>query len=431
MTIQVRDESHDRSLKQIYYPEDKLPVVKLIPMGIQHVIAMFGGTVLAPILMGFDPQITLFFSGIGTLLFILITGFKISSYLGSSFAFIGPILAVTGGNASKIPYALCGIAGAAVLYALAAIATMRWGPSWIDRLMPPLVTGSVVAIIGLNLAGTVVSDAINNDLTIKTGSDWTRLMIAAVTFLTAVLVSMRLRGFLQMLPILIGVIVGCAVAAACGMLDPQSIARVKGAPWIGLPPFQTPAFSWGALVTIAPVFVVLVAENKGHIAAISSYMGRDLNPYLGRAYLGDALATLVSSFGGGTPQTTYAENMGVMAMTGVFSTYNFFAAALIALLLGLSPKFGAFIQTIPNPVLGGITLLIYGIITLMGVRIWMDAKVDFTRHKNLAIAGASLIVATGLGTKGLTVEGMNIPGIALGTVLALVLNWILSLGDQK
>jgi xanthine/uracil permease len=176
---------------------------------------------------------------------------------------------------------------------------------------------------------------------------------------------------------------------------------------------------------------VLVAENKGHIAAISSYMGRDLNPYLGRAYLGDAIATLVSSLGGGTPQTTYAENMGVMAMTRVFSTYNFITAALLALLLGLCPKFGALIQTIPTPVLGGITLLLYGVIALMGIRIWMDAHVDFTRPRNLAVAGASLIVATGLGTKGLTVAGMNIAGIPLGTVLALVLNWLLSIGDRE
>src|SRR5437773_1799014 len=332
--MQVTHEYPRKSPHRIYYPEDRLPLVKLIPMGIQHVIAMFGGTVLASILMGFDPRVTLFFSGIGTLLVLFITGLRVPSYLGSSFAFIGPILAITGGNASRIPYALCGVAGAAVLYAVAAVATMRWGPSWIDRLMPPIVTGSVVAIIGLNLAGTAV-------------------------------------------------------------------------------------------------FVVLVAENKGHIAAISDYMGRDLNPYLGRAYLGDALATLVSSLGGGTPQTTYAENMGVMAMTGVFSTHNFIAAAVIALLLGLCPKFGALIQAIPNPVLGGITLLLYGIIALMGIRIWMDAKVDFTRHKNLAVAGAPLIVATGLGVKGLTVAGMNIAGIALGTVLALVLNWLLSIADRE
>ena len=429
--MQVRQEDLRESVNRIYYPEERLPLLKLIPMGIQQVLAMFGGTVLAPVLMGFDPQITLFFSGIGTLLFIFITGLKVPSYLGSSFAFIGPVLAITSGDPSRIPYALFGIASAAVLYAGAALATMAWGPSWIDRLMPPLVTGSVVAIIGFNLAGAAVSDAVNTDLAIHTGSDWARLMIAAATFLTGALVSIRLRGFLQMVPILLGVIVGCAVAAVCGMFDPHRIAQVKTAPWIGLPPFQTPAFSWGALLTVAPVFIVLVAENKGHIAAISSYMGRDLNPYLGRAYLGDALATLISSLGGGTPQTTYAENIGVMAMTGVFSTYNFIAAAMIALLLGLCPKFAALIQAIPNPVLGGITLLLYGIIALMGIRIWMDARVDFSHHKNLAVAGASLIVATGLGTKGLTVAGMNLAGIPLGTVLALVLNWLFSIGERK
>src|SRR5215469_483636 len=214
--MQVRQEDLRESVNRIYYPEERLPLLKLLPMGIQQVLAMFGGTVLAPVLMGFDPQITLFFSGIGTLLFIFITGFKVPSYLGSSFAFIGPILAVTGGNASRIPYALWGIAGAAVFYAVAAVATMRWGPSWIDRLMPPIVTGSVVAIIGLNLAGAAVSDAVNNDLAINSASDWRRLLIAAVTFLTAALVSIRLRGFLQLVPILIGVIVGCAAAATFG-----------------------------------------------------------------------------------------------------------------------------------------------------------------------------------------------------------------------
>jgi putative pyrimidine permease RutG len=260
-----------------------------------------------------------------------------------------------------------------------------------------------------------VSDAINKELSINTNADWMALTIAVVTFLTAGLVSIRLRGFLQMVPILIGVIVGCALAAVLGLLDPKSVARIESAGWIGLPPFQSPAFSICALAAIAPVFIVLVAENKGHLDAISGYMGRDFNPYLGRAYLGDAIATLVSSLGGGTPQTTYAENMGVMAMTRVFSAYNFIAAAGIALLLGLCPKFGAMIQAILSPVLGGITLLLYGIIALMGVRIWMDAKVDFSRHKNLAVAGASIIAGTGLGVKGLTVAGMNVAGIALGS----------------
>jgi uracil-xanthine permease len=415
----------------IVYPEDRLPLHRLIPLGLQHILAMFGATVLAPILMGFNPQVALFFSGIGTLIFILITGFKVPSYLGSSFAFIGPVLAVTGGNAAKIPYALCGIAGAAALYGIAALVTIRWGSAWIDRLMPPVVTGSVVALIGLNLASSAVADATNAKLTIATSADAVRLAIAAVTFLTAALVAIHLRGFLRLLPILIGVVAGYVFSALCGVIEAPAIARIQSAAWFGLPPFQTPAFSAKALLAIAPIFVVLVAENKGHLAAISGYMGRDLNPYLGRAYLGDAVATLVSAFGGGTPQTTYAENMGVMAITGIYSTSNFVMAAAIAILLGLSPKFGALIQSIPNPVLGGVTLILYGLIALMGVRIWMQANVDFSDHRNLVVAGASIIAATGLGVSGLSVLGVNIGGIAVGTLLALVLNLILSIGDRS
>ena len=418
-------------MQKIYYPEDRIPFSRLLPMGMQHVVAMFGATVLAPILMGFDPQAALFFSGVGTLIFLVLTRFKVPSYLGSSFSFIGPVLAVTGGDAAKVPFALCGIAGAAVLYGVAALVTLRWGSRWIDRLMPPVVTGAVVALIGLNLATSALSNSLNPELTIATRADVIRATIAAATFLTAALVAIHLRGFLRLLPILIGAVTGYALAAALGVLDPRSLARISGAAWVGLPHFQTPAFSANALLVICPIFVVLVAENKGHIAAISGYMGRDLNPYLGRAYLGDAIATFVSAMGGGTPQTTYAENMGVMAITRVFSTYNFVMAAGIAILLGLCPKFGALIQSIPNAVLGGITLILYGLIVLMGVRIWIDSKVDFSDHKNLVVAGASIVAATGLGLKGLTVGGMNIAGIAFGTVLALLLNGLLSIGSAS
>jgi putative pyrimidine permease RutG len=415
---------------EIYYPEDKIPFVRLVPMGLQHVVAMFGATVLAPLLMGFNPQIALFFSGIGTLVFIVATGLKVPSYLGSSFAFIGPVLAVTGGDALKVPYALCGIAGAAGLYLVAALITMRWGSGWIDWLMPPIVTGSVVALIGLNLASSAVTNAINANLTVSSAADLPYLVVAAMTFLTAALIPLHVKGFLRLLPILSGVVAGYLLAAILGVLEPGSVAHIRDAAWIGLPPFQAPAFSLHALLVIAPMFIVLVAENKGHIAAISSYMGRDLNPQLGRAYLGDALATLLSSLGGGTPQTTYAENMGVMAITRVFSTYNFIMAASVAILLGLCPKFGALIQTIPKPVLGGISLILYGLIALMGVRIWIDAKVDFADPHNLVVAGASLIVATGLGVKGLTIAGINIAGIAFGTLLAVLLNTGLSIGRR-
>jgi uracil-xanthine permease len=395
-------------------------------MGAQHVVAMFGATVLAPVVMGFDPQTAIFFSGIGTLIFIFATKMKVPSYLGSSFSFIGPVLAVTGGHAENIPYALSGIAGAALLYALAAWYTMRRGPEWIDKLMPPVVTGAVVAIIGLNLAGSAVQNAIDGTLSIATSKDWADVCVAAITFFAAAGAAIYLRGIMRLLPILFGVITGYIAALVFGAVDPHAAAKICSAAWFGLPHFQTPRISIGAITAIAPIFVVLVAENKGHIAAISGYLGRDLSPSLGRAYLGDALATFVSALGGGTPQTTYAENMGVMAITGVFSVCNFMMAACMALALSLCPKFGALVQSIPLPVLGGITLMLYGLITLMGVKIWLDAKVDFCDHKNLVTAGTSLIAATGVGVAGVTVGAVNISGIVLGTVLAIVLNWLLS-----
>ena len=348
---------------RIYYPEDRLPLSRLLPMGLQHVVAMFGATVLAPILMGFNPQVALFFSGVGTLIFLFVTRFKVPSYLGSSFAFIGPVLAVTLGEPARIPYALCGIVGASILYAAAALWTLRRGSAWIDRLMPPVVTGTVVAIIGLNLSSSAVANALNADFAVRTSGDLLRLGVAAATFMTAAAVSIYARGFLRLLPILTGVLAGYSLAAAAGALDPAALAAIRDAAWFGLPPFQSPKFSLDALLVISPIFIVLVAENKGHIEAISGFMKRDLNPHLGRAYLGDSIATFVSAMGGGTPQTTYAENMGVMAITRVFSSWNFVVAACIALLLGLCPKFGAVIQSIPAPVLGGVTLILYGLIS--------------------------------------------------------------------
>ncbi len=414
----------------VYYPEDKLPLLRLLPMGLQHVVAMFGATVLAPLLMGFDPQVAVFFSGVGTLIFVCFTSCRVPSYLGSSFAFIGPVVAVTGHDPAKIPLALCGIAAAAVLYAGAAVITMRWGPRWIDRLMPPVVTGSVVALIGLNLASSAIVNALNERLVLAGAADLANLTIAGVTFLTAALVAVYLRGFARLLPILIGVLVGYAMVALTGHLDATALEKVRSASWLGLPGFSTPRFDIGAILVIAPVFVVLVAENKGHIAAISGYMNRDLSPMLGRAYLGDALATLVSALGGGTPQTTYAENMGVMAITRVFSVYCFIVAAVVATVLGICPKFGAVIQSIPNPVLGGVSLILYGLIALMGVKIWLDARVDLSDQRNLVVAGASIIVATGLGVKGVTIGNLNLAGIAVGTILAIVLNLLLSLRSE-
>lgn len=408
----------------LIYPEDKLPIAKLIPLGMQHVVAMFGATVLAPIIMGFNPQVALFFSGIGTLIFIFITKGKVPSYLGSSFSFIGPVLAITAGQNDRIPFALFGIAIAALVYMAAAAATMKWGSRWIDRLMPPIVTGTVVALIGLNLASSSLVHIFGEKLQIVTKAQTLNAIVALITFLSAALSAIYLRGFLRLIPILIGVIIGYLAALAFGLIDPNASAHIAKAPWIGLPPFALPKPSLSASFMILPIVLVLLAENKGHIAAIGSYLNRDLSPYLGRAYLGDALATFVSAIGGGTPQTTYAENMGVMAITRVFATQNFFVAAIIAILLGICPKFGALVQSIPIPVLGGVTLILYGLITLMGIKLWIDEKIDFSKQHNLLTAGVPIIVATGIGVKGLTIGSVNVAGIALGTLLALVLHLI-------
>lgn len=414
----------------IYYPEDKIETAKLIPLGLQHVIAMFGATVLAPVLMGFNAQTAVFFSGIGTLLFLVITRFKVPSYLGSSFSYIGPVLAVTGGNPANIPNALFGIAASAMCYLGAAVYTIKKGSAWIERLMPPLVTGSVVAIIGLNLAPGAVNEAMSGSLTLATARDWLNFSVAAITFVAAGVTSIYARGMLKLVPILTGVIVGYAAAWFAGLLSPEAVAAIGSAAWFGLPHFVAPRPDWGAALVIAPLFVVLVAENKGHIDAISSYMKRDLSPNLGRAYMGDAAATFLSAMGGGTPQTTYAENMSVMAITGVFATRMFAVAAGFAVLLGLCPKFGAVTHSIPLPVIGGVSVMLCGLITLMGVKIWIDNRLDLCSSRNLIVAGSTLMIATGLGVKGLTLGTLNIAGIAFGTVFAVVMNWALSPGRR-
>src|SRR5690606_6471065 len=299
--------------------------------GFQHVLAMFGATVVAPLIMGFDPNLAIFFSGIGTLIFFIIVGGRIPSYLGSSFAFIGPVGAVVGGaagsegfNASLIPAALGGIVISGLIYALLGVAVHLSGSGWIDALMPPLVTGAVVAIIGLNLAGAARDMAAADPA------------IAIVTILAIFVIGLYTTGILSRLPILLGTIVGYVVAAVVGGNTIAGITfqgvnwqPVADAPWFGMPKFVSPTFEWTAISLIAPVAVVLVAENTGHIKAVSAMTNRNLMPYLGRGFIGDGVATMVSGFGGGTGVTTYAENIGVMAVTRVYSTLAFVVAAFV------------------------------------------------------------------------------------------------------
>ena len=364
----------------VVFPEQALPTGRTVGLGLQHVIAMFGATVLAPFLMGFDPNLAVFFSGIGTLIFMLVVRGRIPSYLGSSFAFIGPVIAAKANGG--VPAALGGIAAAAVIYfVIGLLAKTRMGTRVIATLMPPPVTAAVIAIIGIGLAPVAWGSASQN---------WT---LALITLSVAIFVAVGTRGFTKLIPILIAVVVGYVVAALMGKVD---FSAVAAAPWIGLPHFVTPTFSLQSISIIAPVVVMLVAENIGHVKAISAYMDRDLTPEVGNAFMGDAIATFVSALGGGTGQTTYAENIGVMSITKVYSIRPLQVAAVTAILLGLVPKFGTLIQSIPIPVMGGITLVLFGMIAGASTKVISSATEDWGALENFGVYGISITVCAAL-----------------------------------
>ncbi|MFS2102638.1 solute carrier family 23 protein [Variovorax sp. Varisp85] len=375
-------------------PDERLPWLQTGAMGVQHVIAMFGATVLAPILMGFNPNIAILMSGIGTLIFYFVTGGKVPSYLGSSFAFIGVVIAASGyagkGPNANIAVALGGIVACGVVYILIGALVQAIGTGWIERVMPPVVTGAVVAVIGLNLASVPIKNMAASNF-----DSW----MQAVTFLCVGLVAVFTRGMLQRLLILVGLVLATIVYAMLtnilGMGKPVDLSGIASAAWFGLPTFTAPVFTANAMLLIAPVAIILVAENLGHLKAVTAMTGRNLDPYMGRAFIGDGIATVVSGAAGGTGVTTYAENIGVMAATRIYSTAVFVVAALIALVLGFSPKFGALIQAIPLPVMGGVSIVVFGLIAIAGAKIWVDNKVDFSQNRNLIVAAITLIIGTG------------------------------------
>ncbi|BEP46489.1 MULTISPECIES: solute carrier family 23 protein [Variovorax] len=403
---------------RVVAPDERLPWLQTGAMGVQHVIAMFGATVLAPILMGFNPNIAILMSGIGTLIFFLVTGGKVPSYLGSSFAFIGVVIAASGyagkGPNANIAVALGGIVACGVVYILIGALVQAIGTGWIERFMPPVVTGAVVAVIGLNLAGVPIKNMAASNF-----DSW----MQAVTFLCVGLVAVFTRGMLQRLLILIGLILATAVYALLtnllGMGKPVDLSGIANAAWFGMPTFTAPVFTTNAMLLIAPVAIILVAENLGHLKAVTAMTGRNLDPYIGRAFIGDGIATVVSGASGGTGVTTYAENIGVMAATRIYSTAVFVVAALIALVLGFSPKFGALIQAIPLPVMGGVSIVVFGLIAIAGAKIWVDNKVDFSQNKNLIVAAITLIIGTGDFT--LKFGDFALGGIGTATFGAIIL----------
>jgi uracil-xanthine permease len=404
-------------------PDERLPWPQTFAMGAQHVVAMFGATVLAPLLMGFDPNVAILMSGVGTLLFFVVVGGRVPSYLGSSFAFIGVVIAATGytgtGPNPDLGSALGGIVACGVVYTIIGLIVMAIGTNWIERLMPPVVTGSVVAVIGLNLAPIAVKSATSTPF-----DGW----MALFTVLSVSVVAVYARGMMQRLLILVGLAAAYAaylvLANGLGFGKPVDFSGVASAPWLGFPAIAAPNFRRpDAIALIAPIAIILVAENLGHLKAVAAMTGRSMDPYMGRAFVGDGLATIAAGYAGGTGVTTYAENIGVMAVTKIYSTLVFVVAGAIAIVLGFSPKFGALIGTIPPAVLGGVSIVVFGLIAIAGAKIWVDNRVDFSRNRNLVIAAVTLVL--GAGDFALTFRGFTLGGIGTATFGAILMNLLL------
>lgn len=409
-------------------PDERLSWPQTAALGLQHVIAMFGATVLAPLLMGFDPNVAVLMSGVGTLLFFFLVKGQVPSYLGSSFAFIGVVIAATGYGGSgpnpNLAVALGGIIACGLLYTVIGLVVSATGSGWVERLMPPVVTGAVVAVIGLNLAAIPIKNMAPTSF-----DAW----MQAVTFVSVALVAVYSRGMLQRLLILAGLIQASLIYAlltnGLGLGKPIDLSGLATAPWFGLPRFTAPRFDPQAMLMIAPVAFILVAENLGHIKAVAAMTGRDLSPWLGRAFVGDGVATMISGASGGTGVTTYAENIGVMAATRIYSTAVFVIAALMALLLGFSPKFGALIQAIPLAVMGGVSIVVFGLIAVAGARIWVDNQVDFRDPRNLMVAAITLVLGTGDFT--LKLGEFSMGGIGTATFGAILLHAVLARSRQR
>ena len=385
---------------EVVGPRERLTWPRTIGIGLQHIAAMFGATFLVPILTGFPPSTTLLFSGLGTLIFVAVTKNRVPSYLGSSFAFIAPVLAA---KSESISVALGGIVVAGILLFLVGLLVQAAGVRWIELLLPPVVTGTIVAVIGLNLAGVAKM------------SITAQPMVGVVTLASILLITVLFRGFIARLAIVLGLVIGYVFAMTQGLVDTSG---VEAAAWIGLPELQAPTFQASAIVLFIPVVLVLIAENVGHVKAVATMTGEDLDDVMGRALMADGLATTLAGAGGGSGTTTYAENIGVMAASRVYSTLAYIVAGVGAIVLSMSPKLGALLSSVPAGVLGGAGIALYGMIGVLGARIWIESKVNFADPVNLLIAATALVI--GIADITFTSGDYTFNGIVLSTLVAVV-----------
>lgn len=403
--------------------DDRVPPARAIPLGIQHMMSMFGSTVLVPVLTGLDPNVAIMCSGIGTICYLLVTGNKIPSYLGSSFAFISPIIAV--GATRGLAAAMSGVIVAGLVFLAVAGIVKLVGTGWLDRLLPPVLVASVMVVIGVGLSATAANMAfMETDASGASVFSGVGALVAAITLFSAVVFSGR-RGIVGTVPVLLAIIVGYVVSVALNMVDFEPVAQ---AAWIGLPSISMPVFDAGAIALVAPVAIVVVIEHIGHLLAVGEIVDRDYRALLPRSLAGDGLSCVISGFLGGPPTTTYAENIGVMSVTRVYATQIFWYAGAFALVVGgFCPKLAALINSIPSPVMGGVCLLLFGLIASNGLRMLVSNKVDFDINRNLMIASVVIILGVGMETSGISIPlgDYTLPGMATSTLVGILLNLVL------
>ena len=415
--------------KRIIQVDEKVPFKMLVPLSIQHMFAMFGASVLVPFVFGINPAVVLFMNGLGTLLFILITKGRAPAYLGSSFAFLAPAGIVI--SKWGYSYALGGFVAVGFCGCVLSLIIYKFGSDWIDVVLPPAAMGPVVALIGLELAGTAASNAGLKDEVI----DSKNVIVFLVTLLTAVLGSVVFRKFLAVIPILIAIIAGYVAALLCGIVD---FSEVAAAPLFSLPNFSTPKFKWEAIVIILPVLLVIASEHIGHQIVTSKIVGRDLlkDPGLHRSLFADNIVTdskdsilaMISGLIGSVPTTTYGENIGVMAMTKVYSVYVIGGAAVLSIICSFIGKMTTLINTIPGPVIGGISFLLYGMIGTSGIRILVESQVDYGKSRNMAMTSVIFVV----GLSGITVQfgSIQLSGMVLACVIGMLMGLMFYVLDK-
>lgn len=412
---------------------EKLPILQSLPLSLQHLTAMFGATILVPILLGVDPAIALLMNGVGTIIYTLITKGGIPAYLGSSFAFIAPVILIST-KYGGFSHAQSGFIFFGLFFIIISFVVLKWGIKWIDVVMPPAVMGAVVAIIGLELAPVAVQQAGLAPWPTNVGQivqpfvmDTNTVIVSMFTLIVGIIGSVLFRGFLQIIPILFAVVAGYIFAMFMGLVN---TAAISNAAWFALPHFQAPVYDSNAILIIAPACIVVLAEHISHLIVTGKITGEDLmkTPGLHKSLLGDGISNVVSGFAGSPPNTTYGENIGVMAITRVYSVWVIRGAAFLAIAFSFVGKISAAISTIPTPVMGGITMLLYGVIAVQGFRMFVEQKVDFSKNRNMVLGAITFVV--GVSGAAISIGSVQLKGMAFAAIVGVTLSLIFWLLDR-